>query len=83
MKTLVTAVAFAALAFSPAFAAKSKMMACSGENMGKSMTAMGTVDTPAKMAMAKEMSAANSDMSKGKMRSACMHYTKAQRMGAK
>jgi hypothetical protein len=35
-----------------------------------------------KMAIAKEMSMANADMSKGDMRSACKHYMKAQ-MGAK
>jgi hypothetical protein len=39
-------------------------------------------DGPAKMAMAKEMSMANTEMSKGNMRGGCMHYLRAQKMGA-
>jgi hypothetical protein len=35
--------------------------------------------TPAKTAMNKEMAMANTDMSNGKMKSACMHYMKAQK----
>lgn len=81
MKTLLTAAAFVALALSPASAA---MMACTGANMAKSITAMGgTPDSPGKFAMNKEMAAANTDMSKGNMRGACKHYMKAQKMSAK
>jgi len=39
----------------------------------------GTPDTPGKVAANKEMSMANTDMSNGKMKSACMHYMKAQK----
>jgi hypothetical protein len=35
---------------------------------------------PAKMGMSKEIGMANADMSNGKIRSACMHYMKAQKM---
>lgn len=80
MKILITAAVFSALALTPASA---KMMACTGENMAKSTAAMsGMPDTPGKMGMAKEMSMANTDMSKGNMRGACMHYMKAQKMSA-
>ena len=78
MKILLTAAAFIALALSPASAG---MMACTGDNMGK--TAMSTTampDGPARRGTDKEMAAANMDMSNGKMRSACMHYMKAQKM---
>jgi hypothetical protein len=37
---------------------------------------------PAKMGTVKEMGMANTAMSTGKMRSACMHYMKAQKMSA-
>ena len=77
MKTLLTAAAFVAFAFSPASAA---MMACTGDNMMKSTAMMtGPADTPAKMAANKEMAMANTDMSNGKMKSACMHYMKSQK----
>lgn len=80
MKILITAAMFSALAFTPVSA---KMMACSGENMAKSGTAMaGMADGPAKMGMAKEMGMANTDMSKGNMRGACSHYMKAQKMSS-
>jgi len=39
-------------------------------------------DGPGKMAMMKEMSMANSAMSKGDMRGACKSYMRAQKMGA-
>ncbi|WP_407117342.1 hypothetical protein [Bradyrhizobium sp. LMG 9283] len=78
---LLSLVLLAALAASPASAAK--MQPCTGEAIGKSVTAMGTVDSPGKQAMAKEMAAANTEMSKGNMRGACQHYMKAQKMGAK
>jgi len=80
MKILITAAMFSALALTPASA---KMMACTGDNMAKSSgMMMGMADGPGKMAMAKEMGMANMDMSKGNMRGACMHYMKAQKMGA-
>jgi len=73
MKKLIIAILFSVYAFSPASAA---MMACTGENMAKSTAAMATGATPAN----KEMAMANADMSNGKMKSACMHYMKAQKM---
>jgi hypothetical protein len=77
MKILLTAAALVAFAVSPASAA---MMACTSDNMMKSAAMMGgTADTPAKTAMNKEMAMANTDMSNGKMKSACMHYMKAQK----
>ena len=79
MKTLLTAAAFVAfaLSFSPASAA---MMACTSDNMMKSAAMMGGMpDTPGKMGANKEMAMANTDMSNGKMKSACMHYMKAQK----
>jgi len=76
MKTLLTAAAFVAFAFSPASAA---MMACTSDNMMKSMAMTGTGDTPAKAAANKEIAMANTDMSMGKMKSACMHYMKSQK----
>jgi hypothetical protein len=79
-KILMTAAIFSALALTPASA---KMMACTGENMAKSTTMMsGMADGPGKMAMGKEMGMANADMSKGNMRGACMHYSKAQKAAA-
>ena len=36
--------------------------------------------TPGQTAANKEMGMANMDMSNGKMKSACMHYMKAQKM---
>ena len=44
--------------------------------MGKSAAMM----SPGQSAANKEMAMANMDMSNGKMRSACMHYMKAQKM---
>ena len=77
MKILLTAAALVAFAVSPASAA---MMACTSDNMMKSTAMMGgTADTPAKTAMNKEMAMANTDMSNGKMKSACMHYMKSQK----
>ena len=62
---------------SPASAA---MMACTSDNMAKSAAMMVSMpDTPGKMAANKEMSMANTDMSMGKMKSACGHYMKAQK----
>jgi hypothetical protein len=77
MKILVTAAILSAFAFSPASAA---MMACTSDNMAKSAAMMVSMpDTPGKMAANKEMSMANTDMSMGKMKSACMHYMSAQK----
>jgi len=71
----------AVLAISPASAA---MMACTGENIGKSVAAADAMPGgPGKMAMMKEMGMANTAMSKGDMRSACRSYIRAQKMGSK
>jgi hypothetical protein len=72
MRILIAAAMLSTLAFSPASAA---MMACTSENMAKSTMMMG----PSQMAANKEMAMANTDMSKGMMKSACMHYMKAQK----
>ena len=72
MKILVAAAVIAAFAVSPASAA---MMKCTGANMMKSAAMMSTGENAAN----KEMAMANTDMSKGKMGSACMHYMKAQK----
>lgn len=80
MKVLITAAMFSVLALTPASA---KMMACTSENMAKSVSGMsGMADGPGKMAMAKEMGAANMAMSKGNMRGACKSYMNAQKMSA-
>jgi len=77
IKTLLTAAALVAFALFPASAA---MMACTSDNMMKSTAMMtGPTDTPAKTAANKEMAMANTDMSNGKMKSACMHYMKSQK----
>ena len=79
MKTiLMTAAMFSALALSPASAA---MMACTSDNMMKSIVMMNSMqDGPQKVAMGKHIAMANADMSKGNMRGGCMHYMKAQKM---
>ena len=79
-RILMTVAAFSALAVAPASA---KMMACNSDNMAKTTTAMMSMpEGPGKMGMSKEIGMANTDMSKGNMRGACMHYMKAQKMGA-
>jgi hypothetical protein len=81
MKILIAAaaIAAAAAACSPASAA---MMACTSANMMKSLNDGGAMmDSPGKMAMMKEMSMANTQMSKGDMKGACKSYMKAQKMG--
>jgi hypothetical protein len=51
--------------------------------MAKTTTMMtGMPEAPGKMGMGKEMGMANTEMSKGNMRGACMHYMKAQKMSA-
>jgi hypothetical protein len=75
--------AFAAATIAAVFAAgpaSAAMMSCSGENMTKTSTTMQ--DSPNKRAMDKEIGMANAEMSKGNMRGACMHYMKAQQIGA-
>jgi len=74
MKILVAAAMLSAVAISvsPASAA---MMKCTSDNMMKSTMMMAPGQTPAN----KEMAMANTDMSNGKMGSACMHYMKAQK----
>lgn len=73
-KVLIAAALFSALSLTPASAA---MMACTADNMGKSATMMSQ---SGQTAANKEMAMATMDMSNGKMRSACMHYMKAQKM---
>lgn len=81
MKYAFAAAAIAlVLAAGPASAA---MMSCSGENMTKTTTAMVTMqDGPNSRAMDKETGMANTEMSKGNMRGACLHYMTAQMAGA-
>jgi len=77
MRILVAAALLSAVAISPASAA---MMKCTSDNMMKSTAAMSTMpDSPGKMAANKELGMANTDMSQGKMGSACSHYIKAQK----
>jgi hypothetical protein len=76
MRTLIAVALLSAASFTPASAA---MMGCKSENMMKSSIAWQGADTPAKMAANKELAMANTDMSKGKMGSACKHYMKAQK----
>jgi hypothetical protein len=51
------------------------MMKCTSDNLMKSTMMMAPGPTPSN----KEMAMANTDMSNGKMGSACMHYMKAQK----
>jgi hypothetical protein len=73
MRILIAAAMLSALALTPASAA---MMACTSANMMKSASMMAPGDNGAN----KDMAMANTDMSTGKMKSACMHYMKAQKM---
>jgi Tfp pilus assembly protein PilE len=74
MRLLITAAIFSVLALSPASA---KMMACTTANIGSAaMAAMPEGQSAAN----KEYAAANTAVSNGKMRAACMHYAKAQKM---
>ena len=73
MRILIAAALLCAFALTPASAA---MMACTSDNMTKSTMMMAPGQTGAN----KEMAMANMDMSNGKMKSACMHYMKAQKM---
>ena len=77
MRILIAAAVLSTLAFTPASAA---MMKCSSDNMAKSSAMMMSMpDSPGKRAADKEIGIANADMSNGKMKSACMHYMKAQK----
>jgi hypothetical protein len=73
MRTLIVAAMLSAFAFTPASAA---MMACTADNMMKSTMTM----VPGQNDANKEMAMANTDMSNGKMKSACLHYMKAQKV---
>lgn len=77
MKILIAAAVVSAFAVAPASAA---MMKCTSDNMMKSTTMMMSMPaTPGKMMADKEIGMANTDMSNGKMGSACRHYMKAQK----
>jgi hypothetical protein len=77
MRFLIAAAVVSAFAVSPASAA---MMKCTSDNMMKSTSMMTTMpESPGKMAANKEIGMANTDMSNGKMGSACKHYMKAQK----
>ena len=73
MRILIAAAMLSVFAVAPASAA---MMACTADNMMKSTAMMAPGQNDAN----KEMAMANTDMSNGKMKSACMHYMKAQKM---
>jgi hypothetical protein len=75
MRALIVGAILAAVAFSPASAATK-----SCADMPKAVGAIKTPDAPAKMAMNKELAAANTEMGKGDMRKACQHYLNAQKM---
>jgi hypothetical protein len=75
MTRLLMGAILATVAFSPALAAKK-----SCADMPKAVGAIKTPDSPAKMAMNKELAAANTEMGKGDMRKACQHYFNAQKM---
>jgi hypothetical protein len=74
MRILITAAMLSMLALSPASA---KMMACTQANIGASASAMSI---EGQTAANKEIAAANTAISNGKMRAACMHYMKAQKL---
>ena len=73
MRILLAAAMLSALSVAPASAA---MMKCTSDNLMKSTAMMA----PGQNAANKEMAAANTDMSNGKMKSGCMHYMKAQKL---
>jgi hypothetical protein len=72
MKIWIAAAVVSAFVVSPASA---DMMKCTSDNMMKSTAMMA----PGENAANKEMAMANTDMSQGKMGSACKHYMKAQK----
>ena len=73
MRILIAAALLSALALSPASA---KMMVCTKDNLAKSVAAMGPQPTAAN----KELAAANTEMGTGKMKTACAHYYKSQKL---
>lgn len=73
MRIVIAAAMLSVFATVPASA---KMMACTSDNLMKSTMMM----KPEQNAANKEMAMANTDMSNGKMKSACTHYMKAQKM---
>jgi hypothetical protein len=76
MRVLIAAAVLSAMAFTHASAAT---LGCTSDNMAKSTAMMTTIpDSPGKRAADKELAMANTDMSTGKMKSACTHYAKAQ-----
>jgi hypothetical protein len=83
MKRLLVAVTTLLVPTIAAVPASAAMMTCTSENMAKSVTAASAMpESPEKMAMMKEMGAANAAMSKGDMKGACRSYMRAQKMGA-
>jgi hypothetical protein len=83
-RTAIVVVALAALAVTPALAAKGKAAKgpnCTSENIAKSAGAVNSMpESPAKLALSKEVAGVNADMSKGNMKGACAHYAKLQKM---
>jgi hypothetical protein len=80
MRTLIAIALLSAASFTPASAS---MMRCSSDNMMKTSSMLNGMNaSPQKMAADKEMAMANTDMSNGKMGSACHHYMKAQKAAA-
>lgn len=83
MKPLFIATAIAMAAMLTGNSASAKMMACTSDNMAKSVVSSGAMPPgPQKMAMMKEMGMANTALSKGDMRGACKSYMRAQKMAA-
>ncbi len=75
---LVVAMAFAAFALPQASAAR---ITCSGGNFAKTMEQMTTMPHgPKRMAMMREMTALNTDLSNGNTGAACRHYAIAVRI---
>lgn len=81
MKYLFAAAAVVMLAASPASAAKSKMMTCSGDGPSKMSAKMMTMPYDQKrMMMDREMAMANTAMSKGDMRGCNKAMMRAQKI---
>jgi hypothetical protein len=82
MKKLLGAAAMAAVALAVAPASAAKIGGCSGDNLAKTESAMESMaDGDAKWAAFKEMAAANTAMSEGKMTECAVHLTKAAHAG--
>lgn len=81
MRYAIAALTLAVLAASPAFAAKKKMMDCSGDGPSKMSTMMMGMPMDQKMMMMnKAQNDMNMAMSKGDMRACNKAMMKAQRM---